>query len=147
MANTNAIIATIANIHNSANKLIVEELKNYNLEGLAPSHGDILLVLYQNISGVPMNKITASINKDKSTVTALVNKLEKMELIEKFKHESDSRSTMIKLTQKGLDTRVSVDKISEKLLGTTYIDFTEQEKELVYGLLQRIKTNFTSFEQ
>lgn len=147
MANTNAIIATIANIHHNANKLIVEELKKHNLEGLAPSHGDILLVLYHNEAGVPMNKITASIKKDKSTVTALVNKLEKMELVEKFKHETDSRSTMIRLTQKGLDTRPVVDKISEKLLGTTYEGFNEEEKELLCNLLERIKTNFTTSEK
>lgn len=142
MANTNAIIATIANIHNSANKLIVEELKKYGLEGLAPSHGDILIVLYQNQSGIPMNKITASINKDKSTVTALINKLVKMELIEKFKHEMDSRSTMVRLTQKGLDTKPLVDKISEKLLLKSYKGFNEEEKEEVNNLLERIKSNF-----
>ncbi len=143
MANTNAIIATIANIHNSANRLIIEELKKYNLEGLAPSHGDILIVLYQNEAGVTMNKITSSINKDKSTVTALVNKLVKMELIEKFKNENDSRSTMIRLTQKGLDTKPLVDKISEKLLATTYKDFSFEEKEDISLLLEKVKNNFT----
>ncbi len=147
MANTNAVIATIANIHNSANKLIIEELKNYNLEGLAPSHGDILIVLYNNEEGVPMNKITASINKDKSTVTALINKLVKMELIEKFKHETDSRSTMVKLTQKGLETKpIIIEKISKRLLDKTYAGFSDDEKELLCSLLERVKTNFNSFE-
>ncbi|NQY93653.1 MAG: MarR family transcriptional regulator [Campylobacteraceae bacterium] len=142
MTNTNAIIATIANIHNSTNKLIIAELKKYDLEGLSPSHGDILIVLYHNESGVPMNKITSSINKDKSTVTALINKLVKMELIEKFKHEIDSRSTMVRLTQKGLDTKPLVDKISEKLLKTTYDGFTKEERENISYLLEKIKKNF-----
>ena len=141
MEKTNAIIAIIANIHNSANKLIIEELKNHNLEGLFPSHGDILILLYQNEYGVTMNKITSSINKDKSTVTALVNKLVKMELIEKFKNENDSRSTMVRLTKKGLDTKSSVDKISEKLLGISYEGFSENEKEIVCSLLAKIKNN------
>lgn len=83
MTNTNAIIATIGSINNSANKLIVDELKKHNLSGLAPSHGSILVVLYGNEEGVPMSSITQAINKDKSTVTALVNKLLKMQLIEK----------------------------------------------------------------
>jgi DNA-binding MarR family transcriptional regulator len=82
MKNSNTIISTIAKLHNSANKLIIEELKKYNLEGLAPSHGDILVLLYEKEEGIPMNKISASINKDKSTITALINKLLKMELIE-----------------------------------------------------------------
>lgn len=143
MPNTNAIIATIASIHNSSNKLIVEELKKHNLEGLAPSHGDILVHLYEHEDGVPMNKITASINKDKSTVTALVNKLEKLELLKKFKNESDSRSTMVKLTKKGLDTKpIVMENISKKLLDITYENFTKKEKELVCNLLEKIKDNF-----
>jgi DNA-binding MarR family transcriptional regulator len=142
MTNTNAIISIIANINNSANKLIVDELKNHNMEGLVPSHGDILILLYQNEDGVPMNKITSTINKDKSTVTALVNKLEKMGFIEKFKHESDSRSTMVNLTQKGLDTKpIVMDEISTKLLDMTYEGFSEEEKELLCSLLKKIQNN------
>jgi len=145
MANINAIIATISSINNSADKLIIEELKKHNLDGLAPSHGNILNVLYQNEEGVPMNKITQSINKDKSTVTALVNKLLKMELIEKIKCKEDSRSTIIKLSQKGLDTKpIVINVISSKLLDTTYKGFTKEEKELLCTLLEKIKKNFNT---
>lgn len=143
MIKTNSIISTIATIENSANKLIVDELKKHNLNGLAPSHGSILVVLYNNEKGVPMSKITQEINKDKSTVTALVNKLEKMELLEKFKNEDDSRSTLVRLTQKGLETKyIVIDIISTKLLDLTYKGFSQGEKELVCKLLERIKNNF-----
>lgn len=145
MSNINEIIATISSIHNSANRLIIEELKKYNLVGLAPSHGDILIKLYQNEEGVPMNKITSAINKDKSTVTALVNKLEKLGLLQKFKNDSDSRSIMVKLTQKGLDTKpIIINKISTKLLDNTYKNFSKQEKELLCKLLEKIQNNFLS---
>jgi len=143
MIKTNSIISTIATIDNSANKLIVDELKKHNLNGLAPSHGSILVVLYANEEGVPMSKITQEINKDKSTVTALVNKLEKMELLEKLKNSDDSRSTLVRLTKKGLDTKyIVIDVISTKLLDLTYKGFTEDEKKLVCNLLERIKNNF-----
>ena len=143
MPNPNAIISVISSIHNGANKLIIEELKKHNLEGLAPSHGDILILLYQNEEGVAMNKITSSIHKDKSTVTTLVNKLEKMNLIEKFKNELDSRSTIVKLTPKGLLTKpIVMDEISSKLLEKTYQNFTQEEKDLVCVLLEKIKANF-----
>ncbi len=143
MIKTNSIISTISTIENSANKLIVDELKKHNLNGLAPSHGSILVVLYNNEEGVPMSKITQEINKDKSTVTALVNKLEKMELLEKLKNSDDSRSTLVRLTKKGLDTKyIVIDVISTKLLDLTYKGFTEDEKKLVCNLLERIKNNF-----
>lgn len=147
MKNTNEIIATIGDIHNSTNKLIMDQLKKHDLIGLAPSHGNILNLLYKNEEGVPMNQITQSINKDKSTVTALVNKLEKMELLIKFKNEKDSRSTMVKLTQKGLDTKpVVVDIISPKLLDITYKNFNQDEKELLCTLLERVKDNFLEID-
>lgn len=143
MKNINSIVSIIANIHTNANKLIVNELKKNKLEGLAPSHGDILVILYQNEDGIPMNKVTSAINKDKSTVTALVNKLEKMELVEKYKNKSDSRSIMVKLTKKGLDTKpIVVNNISTKLLQTAYKNFTDEEKETIVNLLQKMKNNF-----
>ncbi len=47
-----------------------------------------------------------------------------MQLIEKFKNESDSRNTMVKLKQKGLDTEpIILNKISSKLLDLTYKNF------------------------
>lgn len=143
MKNINSIISTIGNINNNANKLIIDELKKYNLAGLAPSHGSILVLLYQHAEGVPMSKITTSINRDKSTVTALVTKLEKMGLIEKFKNEIDSRSTMVKLTLKGLDTKpIVMEEISTKLLDIAYKNFSEEEKELICELLEKLKDNF-----
>lgn len=143
MINTKALIASISNIHNNANKLIIEELKKYKLEGLAPSHGDILIKLYLEEEGIKMNEIALAINKDKSTVTSLVNKLEKLDLLEKFKNENDSRSVMVKLTQKGFDTKkIVVDIISKKLLETSYKDFTKEEEELLCNLLEKVKNNF-----
>ena len=143
MENIKSIISVISNIHNNANKLIISELKKHKLDGLAPSHGDILVMLYQNENGVAMNKLSTSINKDKSTLTSLINKLEKMQLIVKFKNENDSRSTLIKLTKKGLDTKpIIMDNISNKLLEKTYKNFSNKEKEQVLFLLNKIKSNF-----
>lgn len=146
MKNIEGIIATISKIHNSANRLIIDELKKHNLEGLAPSHGDVLVLLYRNEKGVPMNKISSSINKDKSTLTALINKLVKMDLVEKFKNENDSRSTLIRLTKKGLETKpIIMDEISTKLLNTTYKEFNQEEKELLVDLLEKVKDNLKDF--
>lgn len=143
MQNINAIISTISKIHNGANKLIIEELKKNDLSGLAPSHGDILIKLYNFEDGVTMREISEGINKDKSTITALVNKLEKLELVEKLKSNTDSRSTIIRLTKKGLDTKpVVLGKVSSKLLEQTYKGFSKEEKENLCLLLEKMKDNF-----
>ena len=48
-----------------------------------------------------MGNIAQAINRDKSTVTVLVNKLERLKYIEKRKDATDSRVTLIRLTPKG----------------------------------------------
>jgi len=45
-----------------------------NIKGLVTSHGDILYALFQKRT-LTMKEIAEGIEKDKSTVTALVNKL------------------------------------------------------------------------
>jgi len=143
MPNINAIISTLSKIHGSANKIIISELKSHNLEGLVPSHGDILILLYEKEDGIPMSQISQKIGKDKSTVTALINKLEGLGLLEKLKNEKDSRSTLIKLTKKGLLTKpIVIDRISKKLLDRAYTNFTEEEKKVLCTLLEKMNENF-----
>lgn len=143
MKNINSIISIISYIHNSANKLIIEELKKNNLGALAPSHGDILVLLYRYENGLAMNKITFYINKDKSTLTALINKLEKLGYVEKIKNERDTRSTLVRLTKKGFETKnVVLEKISKKLLDKTYYGFSMEEKKELFSYLQKVSANF-----
>ena len=68
---------TIAKIHEYADRFIIQELKKNNITGLVPSHGEILLWLYQN-DKMTMKNIADKIHRSKSTVTVLVNKLEKI---------------------------------------------------------------------
>ncbi|PHR69293.1 MAG: MarR family transcriptional regulator [Arcobacter sp.] len=143
MKNTNKIISIVAKIHSKANQLIIKELKDNNLKGLVPSHGDILIKLYDNVNGLNMKEISVSINKDKSTVTSLVNKLEKLELVKRVKSAIDSRSTLIKLTTKGLDTKhIVLNVISKKLLTQAYLNFNNHEKETLFKLLEKMQQNF-----
>ena len=41
-------LSLISKIHDKGNRLIIEELKRNGADGLVPSHGDILVCLYQN---------------------------------------------------------------------------------------------------
>lgn len=144
MENLNAVISIIAKINTEANRLIVNELKKNSIEGLVTSHGEILNILFYENDGVPMNVLSSKIGKDKSTLTALIKKLEKYEFIEKCKSEKDSRSTIIKLTKKGEDLKPVFSKISDKLIATTYRGFQEEEKKILLELLEKIRGNFST---
>ncbi len=97
-------ISRISRIRSNANKLIVKELELRGHYGLAPSHGNILSIL---IFEGEMTKtfLSDKINKDRSTVTVLLRKLQQLGYIDTKINTEDSRSHVVYLTQKGSDMK------------------------------------------
>ncbi len=123
-------------------KFIENKLKENNLNDLIPTHGNILTALYESEGKLTMKDIAKRIGKDKSTVTALVNKLISLGYIQKEKCQVDKRVTYISLTEKAYDIEDKFNFISSKVKETAYKDFTEEEKQEFLRLLRKLSTNF-----
>ncbi|SHJ64157.1 MarR family winged helix-turn-helix transcriptional regulator [Tepidibacter formicigenes] len=139
----NYIIGYISRTRKKAQRFLERELKNHGLEELIPSHGSILSVLYENGGKLTMKEIADLIRRDKSTVTALANKLVKLGYIEKQKCEEDKRITYIVLTEKGKSIKNKFDLISKNLIDTAYKGFTEEEEDMLAKLLNKLNQNFS----
>lgn len=111
------------------------------MEGLAPSHGDILSALFE-YSSLTMKDLAREINKDKSTVTALVNKLLNLGYIERTRDLADSRIVYITLTEKGKSLKDDFKEISDKLIERVYKDISKNEQEVLINILTKIQDNF-----
>jgi MarR family transcriptional regulator, organic hydroperoxide resistance regulator len=135
------VILQIGRIRDKANSFLTRELAVRNLKGIAPSHGDILWALFTN-GDLPMKRLSEIINRDKSTVTALVNKLIDFGYVERKTHESDLRSTIISLSEKGRDVQKDFWRVSEALRKKAYKGLTDEEMETLMRLLSRIHDNF-----
>lgn len=86
------------------NNSIENKLKQEKFTGLGASHFAILIgIIFSEQKRLCMKDIASFINKDKSTVTQLVNKLIKYDLIEKKYCESDRRICYMVLTDKGVE--------------------------------------------
>ena len=92
------IVALASQLREAAHTFIIRELKAKGVVGIAPSHGGILQLLFQTKAPVTMQHIAAFIRKDKSTVTALVAKLEKLGYVTRMRSEEDKRSIYVALT-------------------------------------------------
>ena len=80
-------LSKIAKIHEKGSKFIESELKNNGIKGLVTSHGDILAVLYA-YGEMTMKDIADKIHRTRPTVTVLVNKLEKTDMLqERFRRK------------------------------------------------------------
>lgn len=135
------IISLISKVRDSANSFIEAEMSKWGIEGLATSHGDILFALLKN-EKLTMKELAEKIDKDKSTVTALVDKLIKQGYALKTRDTEDNRVVFVTLTEKGKELEPMFDAISQKLFSTVYKDISESEKEELLITLTKIKNNF-----
>ena len=131
------MLSLVSRIHEKGNRFIIEELKNNGAEGLAPSHGDILVCLYKN-SKMTMKDIANCIHRTKPTVTVLVDKLEKLGYLKRELSDKDNRCTYIVLTQKGEDFQTTFEKISKNLNEMLYKNLSPEESELIEKLLRKV---------
>jgi MarR family transcriptional regulator, organic hydroperoxide resistance regulator len=142
--NDRYIVHFISRTRKKMLNFIKEKLVENDLNGLIPSHGNILTALYQNNGKLTMKKIAEITKKDKSTITPLINKLLELGYIIKVKDEKDKRVTYIILTEKGKEIKGKYNTISNEVYNTAYKNFSEEEKEIFLKLLKKMNNNFNS---
>ena len=138
--NTRDIVSLISKIREKVNRFIVTELANNGIEGIGTSHGDILYALLKTPK-LTMAEISKKINKDKSTVTALVDKLVRNGYVTKERDTADTRVVYAALTPKGSELEPIFESISKGMLDALYANVSEQEKEALLSVLQKIYSN------
>ena len=139
--NVNSSISLLSNIHSITADFLTDRLKKCGYPDFASSHGNILFQLSVN-EKMTMKDLSEKINRDKSTTTVLVRKLEADGLITGESDPADKRSRIIYLTEKGKQFNKTAHELSSELLNTFYKGFTEEEKEQFFQTLLRIKDNF-----
>lgn len=137
----NSSISLLSNIHSITADFLTERLKEKGFPDFASSHGFILFQLSIN-EKMNMGDLALKINRDKSTTTVLVRKLEKEGLVKIENAKTDKRSRIVSLTEKGKHFNKTTHEISKELLETFYKDFADKEKETFFQTLLRIKSNF-----
>lgn len=136
----NNAIAIMSRIREKANKLIVRELRQHGVEGIVPSHGEIMVHLFA-AEECTMQELAKQINRTKPTVTVLVEKLVACGYVVKEKSAEDNRVTFIKLTAKGWELKPIFEVISAKMNALVYQGLSDEESEMLEKVLTQINCN------
>jgi len=104
------------------------------------SHGDIIYALL-NQQKMTMAEIAHSIGRDKSTVTTLIDKLVKLGYVVKERDTTDTRVVYVTLTDRGTELKPIFEAISNKVLGTFYNGISENERQELARILDKIYHN------
>jgi DNA-binding MarR family transcriptional regulator len=134
-------VTLISQIREKTDRFLISEMKRHDMAGLAPSHGDILWTLFKN-EAISMKELAELIDRDKSTVTALVNKLIFLGYVWKQPDSADSRLSLISLTSQGRELKDDLIEISQKLIAKFYKTLSEDERGSLIGLLTKINDNW-----
>lgn len=137
------IISKISRIHSLCADFLRVELNKTGLPNLASSHGFILFLLSQNET-LTMREISEKINRDKSTTTQLIKKLESLGYVKTASSPEDSRIKLVKLTPQGIKYNDTTAAISEKLKKTFFKGLSESEITKLESILDKIDLNFNS---
>lgn len=141
MVELRGIVAQIARIKESANLIIEAELRERSIEGIVPAHGPVLVFLFQQKKPVPIKAVVESARRVKSTVTVMINTLEKHGYIQKSPCETDNRVTYVELTAKGRRLRKDFDEISTIMLRHLYGNMSRNDREHLVRQLEQIERN------
>ena len=136
MDNT-VIFALCSRVMENGNRLIMSELEKNGLQGIAPSHGDIFIELFRD-DGCSMGDLAGHIHRTKSTVTALVDKLERLGYVYREKSADDARGTNVYLTPQGWEMQAAFQCISAELLRLASNRLTDSEIQQLEELLQKL---------
>ncbi len=136
----------IAKIHALSERILSKILKKYNLDKINPAQGRIFFALWQRDS-IPISELAKITSLEKSTLTAMLDRMERNGFIVRIPSKEDRRAILIKLTA---DTRKFQDvylKISKEKTDLFYNGFSENDIRSFEGYLQRILDNLETFEE
>ena len=131
----------IGRIHEKTNRFIINELKADGIEGIVPSHGEILNVLF-SVESCTMTELAERIRRTKPTLTVLVDKLVEYGYVNREKDQKDARVTNIVLTDKGSKLKPGFREISNKMNALVYYNLSSEEADDLERLLRNIESRF-----
>jgi DNA-binding MarR family transcriptional regulator len=135
------LIWRIGAVKDLADRFVGLKFSMMGYEGFVPSHGGILALLLSSGGKLQMKEIVDRVGRTKSTVSELVNKLEKFGLVKRCECNVDGRVCYVSLTEKGLAFEKELLSVSEQLNAVLYDGFSTEETDALEALVERMKVN------
>lgn len=115
-------------------------LQRSGVDAFNGPQGRILDALWQE-DGVPVREISVKTGLAGSTLTSMLDRLEKAGLIRRMPSAEDRRVTLIFLTEQAKKLQRQYEAVSMKMNEVYFSGFTDGEIEALEGYLERILTN------
>ena len=130
----------ISRIKQVGTRLFDRMLANSGIDSFNGAQGRILYVLWQN-DEISISTLSAQTSLANTTLTAMLDRMENLDLIVRKPDPKDRRNRLIALTEKAKSLQDDYDRISQQMNELYYTDFTESEIVQFESYLQRVLNN------
>ncbi len=128
------IFLEVIRFHYYRTHVLLEEI------GVYPGQPPMLFILNQE-DGLSQKKLANKLKIKPSTITVMLKRMEKANLIVRKKDVKDQRVSRVYLTEKGKKVCEDTIKVVKQIERECFKDFTEEEKETLKSLFLKMKNN------
>ena len=137
------LITKIKQLHSRA---LAQCISDKGIDAFSGEQGKILFVLWQK-DKITQKELATEIGLAKNTITVMLEKMEKNNLIRRITDENDKRKSLVILTDYAKSLKKSFDEISDEMLKKVYKGFSEEEIDKCEEYLHRIIRNLEEKEE
>lgn len=130
----------ISRIHHLSGRILTRKMKEHGLDELNPAQGRILFVLWQE-DNIPIQELANRTSLGKSTLTSMLDRLEKSGFIIRKASENDRRLTLITRTEKDRHYQAEYDLVSKEMTDLFYQGLEVKDITAFEGYLEMILSN------
>ena len=136
----------IAKIHQLSQRIFARILKDANLIDLNPAQGRIMFVLWRD-DNISIHELSKRTLLSKSTLTSMLDRLERAGFIKRVPSKEDRREIFIQLTEKNKLLQEKYVDVSKNMTKIYYKDFTAEEINNFENKLQKILDNLIKYDK
>ncbi len=130
----------LSQVHQVCGRVWNKILRENDMADLEGARGRIIFALWGK-DGVPIKTLCEKTSLDKSTLTGIIDRLERDGYVERKASETDKRSTLISLTGKEQEFAKNIQKVSNQMNKIFYKGFSDDEIIQFEEMLARILEN------
>lgn len=116
----------IAKIHQLSGRIFQKKLKHHNLDDINPAQGRILFVLKQE-DNITIQELSKRTSLGKSTLTSMLDRLEKLQFLTRVADQEDRRKILIRLSPKVNSIEKVYNTVSQEMINLFYKGFSYPE--------------------
>lgn len=130
----------VSQIKRLGDRILEQILAEKNIDAFNGAQGRILYVLWHK-DGIALRELADKTGLAQTTLTSMVDRMEKAGLVCRVADKNDRRKTLLALTEKAKNLERDYTQVSDQMTGIFYEGFTEEEIRTCEAMLARIWEN------